>query len=84
MTRRGQVMTFGIDGQADISGILIGGHRAEIEVKTGSGRLKEDQIKFRDMILTWQGFHHQARNVDDTVSSILEFIQNKKAASNFS
>lgn len=78
MTRRGQVMTFGTDGQADITGILRGGYRAEIEAKTGQGKLNADQIRFREMILTWNGFHSEARNVEQVIEEIKCFLKNKK------
>lgn len=81
MTRRGQIMTFGIPGQADISGILNGGFRAEIEVKTGSGNLKSDQINFKEMIETWGGFYFVARDLESTISSIYSFLSSKNSPS---
>lgn len=77
MTRRGQVMTFGIDGQADISGILIGGYRAEVEAKTGQGKLGNDQINFKNMIQNWNGFYHEARDVDGTIQALKAFLANR-------
>jgi hypothetical protein len=81
MTRSGTVMEFGVPGQGDISGILIGGYRAEIEGKTGSGRLSKEQIAFKNMIFIWGGIYIEARNIEDTVQALHSFLQNKKLGS---
>lgn len=79
-TARGQFMTFGVPGQADISGILLGGWRAEIEVKTGTGRLSKEQINFLNMIQKWGGFAYEARNLFLTREAIFHFLEMKKKA----
>lgn len=81
MTRAGNVMEFGIPGQADVSGILDGGYRAEIEVKTGSGRLSKEQIAFKTMIEVWGGFYFECREMEALKSSITHFLKNKKDGS---
>lgn len=69
--RKGQAMIYyGILGGGDISGILRGGRRVEIEVKTGKGVLRESQINFRAMIEAFDGLYVLARSVDDAVSAI--------------
>lgn len=83
MTKAGRVVTFGVPGQADISGLLIGGYRSEIEAKTGSGKLEPDQIKFQEMILNWGGFYHEARDVVSTEKAIRDYLHNKNQVPNF-
>jgi hypothetical protein len=56
---------FGVPGQADISGLIKGGRRLEIEIKTGSGKLHEGQKNFRDMILDLGGLHIECRSLSD-------------------
>jgi hypothetical protein len=48
-------MRFGKVGQADISGIVKGGRRLEIEVKKLNGKLSEEQIKYGRMIIGLNG-----------------------------
>ena len=62
----GQVVRFGVPGQADISGILAPhGRRIEIEAKTGSGRQNKNQRKFQAMIEKHGGLYVLARSVGD-------------------
>lgn len=56
---------FGVPGQADISGLVAGGRRLEIEVKTGTGKLHEGQKNFRDMIMDLGGIHIECRQLSD-------------------
>lgn len=56
-------LRFGVPGQADITGILSGGRRLEIEVKTGTGRLSKDQERFKTIIEKYDGVHIVARSV---------------------
>lgn len=71
---------FGVVGQADISGIKKTeiecpccnhkflnpiGQRTEIEVKTGTGKLSDEQKNFRAMILAHGGLHIELRELKD-------------------
>lgn len=56
---------FGVPGQADISGLVMGGRRLEIEVKTGTGKLHEGQKNFREMIMDLGGIHIECRQLSD-------------------
>lgn len=67
--RRGLVR-FGVPGQADISGILVGGRRLEIEVKGPTGRMSDQQRKFRAMIECFGGLYILARSVDDVTQAL--------------
>lgn len=66
----GRVVKFGFKGQADLSGIVAGGRRLEIEVKTGTGRLTSEQAAFGQMIRRFGGIHIVARSVEDAVSQL--------------
>ena len=56
---------FGVPGQADLTGILPGGRRLEIEVKSDTGRQTDDQRNFQNMIERFGGLYVLARSVDD-------------------
>jgi hypothetical protein len=62
---------FGLPGAADISGILAGGRRLEIEVKTGTGRPSEAQRRFGDMIAGMGGLYVLARSVQDAIDAVV-------------
>lgn len=52
-----RVIRVGIDGQADITGIMPDGKRLEIEVKTGKDKQRESQINFQKMIEERNGIY---------------------------
>ena len=67
---------FGIKGEADIQGIWGPfGVALAIEVKTGSGRLSKDQVRWRDMFLKQGGIYIEARDVEQS----LKYFESKKA-----
>ena len=51
----GRIVRFGLPGQADLTGILTGGLRLEIEVKGPEGRQTEEQRAFQRMIERFGG-----------------------------
>ena len=61
----GRLVRAGVPGQADLSGILADGRRLEIEVKSETGRLSEDQKRFGEMITRFGGVYIVARSVKD-------------------
>lgn len=63
--KSGRVVRSGVKGQADISGILMGGRRIEIEVKTATGQQRPEQKKWQAMIERFGGLYVLARSVDD-------------------
>ncbi|MFA6242583.1 MAG: hypothetical protein WC655_16720 [Candidatus Hydrogenedentales bacterium] len=68
---------FGIPGQADITGIMKGGRRIEIEVKTKRGKLSPEQETFRKMIEDCGGLYIVARDLDDVLAALAELIREK-------
>jgi hypothetical protein len=70
-------ISFGIEGGADISGILpikVGsatlGLRLEVEVKTGLDKMRDSQIAFRVMILAGGGVYVVARSVEQCLEEL--------------
>lgn len=64
-TKTGMPVRVGQPGAADIVGETSEGRALAIEVKTGSGRLTEDQIKWRDAFVKRGGLYIEARSLDD-------------------
>ena len=60
-----RVVRFGVPGQADLTGILPGGRRLEIEVKSTDGRQTEEQRNYQRMIERFGGVYVLARSVED-------------------
>ena len=58
-------VTFGVPGQADLTGILATGRRLEIEVKSAVGRQSADQRNYQAMIERLGGRYILARSVAD-------------------
>lgn len=71
-TRTGQVVRAGIVGQADISGIRVGGQRIEVECKAGRGQQTEAQRNWQAMIEKFGGLYILARSVDDVRAGLLQ------------
>lgn len=59
------MLSFGINGQADLSGILEDGRRLEIEVKAPKGRQSEDQKVFQKVIERFGGVYILAKSSED-------------------
>lgn len=61
-----RLVTFGVPGQGDISGIVApSGRRLEIECKSARGRQREDQEMFQRVIERFGGVYVLARSVED-------------------
>lgn len=60
-TVSGHFQRYGLKGSTDIVGHTGDGRAVYIEVKTGSGELSADQVKFRDMALRSNCIHIVAR-----------------------
>lgn len=69
----------GINGQADISGIIGGsGKRLEIEVKAGDDELREAQIDFGHMIHSLGGAYIVARTVEGGLKALQEVVDGER------
>lgn len=69
-TFRGQRVSFGVPGAADISGLLNDGRRIEIEVKSAVGRQSPDQKNYQAMIERFNGIYILARSVADVAEAL--------------
>ena len=65
-----RVVRFGVPGQADLTGILAGGRRLEIEVKSPTGRQSADQKNYQAMITQMGGLYVLARCVGDVEAAL--------------
>jgi hypothetical protein len=65
-----RLVRFGVPGQADLTGILSGGIRLEVEVKSPTGRQSVDQRNYQTMIESFGGIYVLARSVDDVERAI--------------
>lgn len=70
---------FGVTGQADLSGIIPGGTRIEIEVKQKDGRTSKEQQAWGAMIQRFGGVYVVARSVDDVAVALEPFMGGAKA-----
>ena len=69
----GRLVKFGLQGSADILGILApNGRFLGIEVKSATGRQSDQQRNFQTMIESHGGLYILARSVDDAVSRLRE------------
>ena len=60
-----RVIRFGVEGAADLSGILAGGRRLEVEVKSERGRQSDEQHAYQAMIERFGGVYILARSADE-------------------
>lgn len=63
---------FGLNGQADITGILPDGRRLEVEMKTATGRQRAEQKVFEQMIRSRGGVYILARSATEAVTLVQE------------
>lgn len=68
--RRGNYVQFGEPGQADLTGILAGGRRLEIEVKGPGGTPSNEQRWFGETIRRFGGLYVVAYSLDDAVTAV--------------
>ena len=72
-SRTGQVVRFGVPGQADITGVLAPyGRRIEIECKSATGRQSEKQRRFQAMIEKHGGVYVLARETEDVERALAD------------
>ena len=69
-TYQGQRVSFGVRGQADLTGILPDGRRLEIEVKSAVGTQRSEQRDFEAMIERFNGLYILARSVADVTEAL--------------
>ena len=65
-----RAVRFGVPGQADISGILAGGRRLELEVKRPGERTTPEQDRWGAMIVKFGGVYAVVRSVEEAVVAV--------------
>lgn len=70
--REGNVIRYGVPGQADLTGILPSGKRLEIEVKSPGGRQSPEQQNFQAMVEKFGGVYVLARCVEDVRRALVD------------
>ncbi len=75
--RNGYLIRYGFVGSADITGIMKGGYRVEIEVKTGRAAQSVAQKNFEENIKMWGGIYFVGRSVEDALSKIKAYARKK-------
>lgn len=71
----GQVVRFGIPGQADITGMLVDGRRLEIEVKGPKGVQSDEQKAFQAMVERFGGVYLLCRSAEEAVRGVLDALE---------
>ena len=67
-THTGAVVSIGIKGAPDILGVCRNGCALAIEVKTGAGRLSQEQVNWRKRFTQSGGIYVLARRVEDVAA----------------
>lgn len=65
--RDGQLIRYGMLGAADISGVLRGGYRVEIEVKTGRATQQQNQKIFEKNMKMWGAIYLVVRSPESAL-----------------
>lgn len=70
---RGRLISFGINGQADLTGMLIpSGKRLEIELKVPGKQLRRDQELYRDCIRMFGGVYLVVHSAQEAVDMVMD------------
>jgi hypothetical protein len=69
------VVSFGVKGQGDLSGILDGGYRLEVEVKSSTGKQNKDQEIYQRVIEAKGGLYILARSIEDVEKGVDQYLQ---------
>jgi len=64
----------GVEGMADIGGVLSDGRCLQVETKTATGRLREAQVAWREMTISMGGLYVLARSPEDACRAVLEAL----------
>lgn len=70
----GRTVRFGLPGAADLTG-LVAGRRLELEIKTGTGRVRPEQRAYGEMIRRFGGVYAVCRSLEDALAAVEEARQ---------
>jgi hypothetical protein len=65
-----RVVSFGVPGQADLTGVLQDGRRLEVEVKDEHGRQSQQQLAYMRMIREYKGVYILARSPQEVLDEL--------------
>jgi hypothetical protein len=65
--RGSHLIHYGLKGSADITGIMRGGRRIEVEVKTGRAVQQDNQKAFETMIKMFGGYYFVVHSVEEAI-----------------
>lgn len=71
----GNVVKVGIEGQADIGGVLCNGRALQVEVKSATGRTSDAQERWGAMVRRLGGLWLVARSADEAVAAVREAVE---------
>ena len=54
---RGTTVSFGLKGQCDLHGARMGGQAVEVELKSATGKMSEEQKRWKTWCVSW-GIQH--------------------------
>lgn len=69
---------YGVPGQADLSGILGDGRRLEVELKTSTGKQREQQERYEQMIKSHGGVYILARSAEEAEGKVKEVYEEER------
>lgn len=72
---RGFRVRYGKNGSGDISGILSGGRRLELEVKSKTGVVSDEQREFGARINAMGGLWAVVRSLDEALAVVREALE---------
>ena len=75
MSQSGHVTTIGVEGQADLGGVLFTGRCLQIEVKSETGRLREGQERWGAAMRRMNALWMVARSAEEAVAAVLSELQ---------
>ena len=74
MSPSGYVTSVGVEGQADLGGVLFTGRALQIEVKSETGRLREGQERWGAAMRRMNVLWFVARSADEAVAAVREAV----------
>ena len=69
------IIKIGVEGMADIGGVLSDGRCLQVETKTATGRLREAQVAWREMTISMGGLYVLARSPDEACRAVMEALK---------
>ena len=78
MSPSGYVTSVGVEGQADLGGVLFTGQALQIEVKSATGKLREGQVRWGEAMQRMNVVWFVARSAEEAVEAVLNAV--KRAA----